>query len=69
MLKSMWSDRFSEKTKLFQVFNYIRECGEGVFQKEILKEIPDMKEGTICMCLRVVQVHRQHRLEGKEFKT
>jgi hypothetical protein len=54
MWEEMWSDRFKEETKIFQVFNHVRECNEGVFQPEILERIPDVNEGTLSMCLNVL---------------
>jgi len=47
----MWSDRFDEKTIMFKVFSFIRECNTAVFPYEVMKKFSVINEGTLRTCL------------------
>jgi hypothetical protein len=46
----MWSERFNEKTALFKVFDIVRN-NEGLLSTEIVGMLPEVKKGTVMVCL------------------
>jgi len=48
----MWSDKFTDKTKLFRVFSVIRESPVGLFSKEISEKLGDIEYPTVLVALQ-----------------
>ena len=63
----MWSDRFTDKTAIFKIFDLLRQSNRALFSTEIAELLPGILNGTISACLSEL-LRRSLIAEGARIK-